>query len=130
VHFESKNTHLQQVILGNTLETIVGAIYLDKGSLRTRKFVTDTMIVPNYDLEEQVNSNPNHKSKVIEWAQLVGHEVRFEIVNVKKAKNHKEFTAQVIVDNEPKGTAYGNSKKKAEQDAALKTCEMLEIEKC
>jgi ribonuclease-3 len=130
VQFDSKNTHLQQVILGNTLEAIVGAIYLDKGYLRTRKFVIDKMIVPNYDLEELVNSNPNFKSKVIEWAQREGHEVRFEIVNVKKAKNHKEFTAQVIVDNEPKGTGYGNSKKKAEQDAALKTCEMLEIEKC
>lgn len=127
VQFDNKNTHLQQVILGNTLEAIVGAIYLDKGYLRTRKFVIDKMIVPNYDLEELVNSNPNYKSKVIEWAQREGHEVRFEIVNVKKTKNHKEFTAQVLINNEPKGTGYGNSKKKAEQDAALKTCEMLKI---
>ncbi|HYG18489.1 MAG TPA: ribonuclease III [Ohtaekwangia sp.] len=127
VQYDQKNAHLQQVILGNTLEAIVGAVYLDKGYLRTKKFVVDKLISPHYDLEELVNSNSNFKSKIIEWAQREGKEVRFEILNVKKGKNHKEFTAQVMVDSEPKGTGYGNSKKKAEQDAAFKTCEMLDL---
>ncbi len=127
VQFDNKNTHLQQVILGNTLEAIVGAIYLDKGYLRTRKFVIDKLITPNYDLDELVNSNFNFKSKVIEWAQREGREVRFEILSVKKTRNHKEFTAQVLVNSEAMGTGYGNSKKKAEQDAALKTCELLNL---
>lgn len=127
VQYDQKNTHLQQVILGNTLEAIVGAIYLDKGYLRTKKFVIDKLIAPNYDLNELVNSNTNYKSKIIEWAQREGKEVRFEILHVSKNKNQKEFTAQVLVDNEAKGTGYGNNKKKAEQDAALKTCEMLDL---
>jgi ribonuclease III len=127
VQYDQKNAHLQQVILGNTLEAIVGAIYLDKGYLRTKKFVIDKLITPNYDLQELISSNSNYKSRIIEWAQREGKEVKFEIVNVKKGKNHKEFTAQVIVDQDPKGTGYGNSKKKAEQDAAFKTCEMLDL---
>jgi ribonuclease-3 len=127
VQYDSKNSHLQQVILGNTLEAIVGAIYLDKGFIRCRKFVFDKLIAPNYDLEAIVNSDSNFKSKIIEWAQREGNEVKFEIVDVKKGRNHKEFTAQVIVNGEPKGTGYGNNKKKAEQDAAFKTCEMLNI---
>jgi ribonuclease-3 len=127
VQYDSKNSHLQQVILGNTLEAIVGAIYLDKGFLRCKKFVIDKLISPNYDLDALINSNSNYKSKIIEWAQREGKDVRFEILDVKKSRNHKEFTAQVIVDKEPMGTGYGNNKKKAEQDAALKTCEMLNI---
>jgi ribonuclease-3 len=127
VQFDQKNAHLQQVILGNTLEAIVGAIYLDKGYIRTRKFVIDKLINPNYDVDDLVNSDSNFKSKIIEWAQREGKDVKFEILNVKKARNHKEFTAQVLVDNEAKGTGYGNSKKKAEQDAAFKTCEMLNL---
>ncbi|HTJ48284.1 MAG TPA: ribonuclease III [Cyclobacteriaceae bacterium] len=127
VQYDSKNSHLQQVILGNTLEAIVGAIYLDKGFIRCRKFVFDKLIAPNYDLEAIVNSDSNFKSKIIEWAQREGNDVKFEIVDVKKGRNHKEFTAQVIVNGEPKGTGYGNNKKKAEQDAAFKTCEMLNI---
>lgn len=127
VQFDQKNAHLQQVILGNTLEAIVGAIYLDKGYIRTKKFVIDKLVIPNYDVDDLVNSDSNFKSKIIEWAQREGKDVKFEIVNVKKARNHKEFTAQVLVDSEAKGVGYGNSKKKAEQDAAFKTCEMLHL---
>jgi ribonuclease-3 len=127
VQYDSKNSHLQQVILGNTLEAIVGAIYLDKGFLRCKKFVIDKLIAPNYDLDALINSNSNYKSRIIEWAQREGKDVRFEILDVKKSRNHKEFTAQVIVDKEPMGTGYGNNKKKAEQDAAFKTCEMLNL---
>lgn len=127
VQFDQKNSHLQQVILGNTLEAIVGAIYLDKGYLRTKKFVISKLINPYYNVDDLVNSDSNFKSKIIEWSQREGKDVRFEIVDVKKGRNHKEFTAQVLVDNEVKGTGYGNSKKKAEQDAAFKTCEMLNL---
>jgi ribonuclease III len=127
VQFDSKNSHLQNVILGNTLEAIVGAVYLDKGYLRCKKFVIDKLVAPHYDIDEVVNSNSNHKSRLIEWAQREGKSVRFEIVEVKKAKNRKEFTAQVMLDNEGKGTGYGNNKKKAEQDAAFKTMEMLNV---
>jgi len=127
VQYDKKNAHLQQVILGNTLEAIVGAVYLDKGYLRCRKFVIDKLITPHYDLEVLVNNSSNFKSKIIEWAQREGHEIKFEIISIKKGKNHKEFTAQVTVNDEPRGLGYGNSKKKAEQDAAFKTCEMLSL---
>lgn len=127
VQFDQKNTQLQQVILGNTLEAIVGAIYLDKGYLHCKKFVIHKLIIPHYDLDELVNSQSNFKSKLIEWSQREGKAVRFEIVAVQKGKLHKEFTAQVFVNDIALGTGYGNSKKKAEQDAALKTCESLNL---
>lgn len=127
VQYDQKNAHLQQVILGNTLEAIVGAIYLDKGYLRCKKFVIDKLIGPNYDLDALINANSNFKSRIIEWAQREGKDIRFEIIAVKKGHNHKEFTAQVLVDKQAYGTGFGNSKKKAEQDAAFKTCEMLSI---
>ncbi|HRJ28177.1 MAG TPA: ribonuclease III [Cyclobacteriaceae bacterium] len=127
VQYDQKNSQLQQVILGNTLEAIVGAIYLDKGYSSTKKFVIKKLIAPNYDLDELVSTQTNFKSRVIEWSQREGKEVRFEIVDIKKGKIHKEFTAQVFVNNEVMGTGYGNSKKKAEQDAAFKTCEKLNI---
>jgi len=34
VQYDHRNTQLQKVILGNTLEALVGAVYLDKGYLR------------------------------------------------------------------------------------------------
>ena len=127
VQFDSKNTQLQQVILGNTLEALVGAVYLDKGYLRCKKFVIDKLILPHFDLELVINSNSNHKSKVIEWAQRNAKEIKFEILNVKKGRNSREFSAQVYIGDQAYGLGYGLTKKKAEQDAAMKTCDLLSI---
>ncbi len=127
VQFDQKNAQLKQVILGNALEALVGAIYLDKGYLRTRKFVIDKLIGPYFDLEVVVNSNTNHKSKIIEWAQRKGSDIRFDVTDVKKGKNSKEFSAQVIIGEQPYGLGFGYTKKKAEQDASEKTCVMLNI---
>lgn len=127
VQFDNKNAQLHQVILGNTLEAIVGAIYLDKGYLRCKKFVIDKLIQPNFDLDVVIQSNANHKSRIIEWAQRNSKEIRFEILSVKKARNGREFSARVFIGEQPFGLGYGFTKKKAEQDAAQKTCDMLEI---
>lgn len=128
VQFDQRNAQLQQVILGNTLEALVGAVYLDKGYLKCRKFVIDKLILPYYNLDVVVNSNSNHKSKIIEWAQRNSKEIKFEIVSVKKGKIHKEFSAQVMIGEQAYGLGYGFTKKKAEQDAAEKTCVMLDIQ--
>jgi ribonuclease-3 len=128
VQFDQKNSQLQQVVLGNTLEAIVGAVYLDKGYLRCKKFVIDRLIQPHFNLDVVIQTNSNHKSKIIEWTQRNNKTVRFELVEVKKSRNQKEFAIQVLIDDQPYATGYGYTKKKAEQDAAMKTCELLNIE--
>jgi ribonuclease III len=114
-------------LYGDTMEAFIGAVYLDKGFEFCRKFILRKLILPNFDLKAIVESDLNFKSKLIEWAQRENKEVRFEILEVKSKHNHKEFTAQVIVDNQPVGLGYGYSKKKAEQDAAQKSCELLDL---
>jgi ribonuclease III len=127
VQFDQKNSQLQQVVLGNTLEAIVGAVYLDKGYLRTKKFVIDKLIQPYFDLDVVIQTNSNHKSKIIEWTQRNNKSVRFELVDIKKSKNQKEFAIQVFIDDKEYATGFGFTKKKAEQDAAMKTCSQLNI---
>ncbi len=127
VQFDQKNVQLQQVVLGNTLEAIVGAIYLDKGYLRCKKFVIDKLIQPHFDLDVVIQTNVNYKSKIIEWTQRNSKAVRFDMVEARKSKNQKEFSIQIFIDEQPYGTGYGFTKKKAEQDAAMKTCELLSI---
>ena len=127
VQFDQKNNQLQQVVLGNTLEAIVGAIYLDKGYIRTKKFVIDKLIQPYFDLDVVIQTNSNHKSKIIEWTQRENKTVRFELLDVKKSRNQKEFAIQVFIDDQEYATGFGLTKKKAEQDAAMKTCTQLNI---
>src|SRR4051812_28256546 len=106
VQYDHRNTQLQKVILGNTLEALVGAVYLDKGYLRCKKFVIDKLIQPYFDLEVVVNSESNHKSKVIEWAQRTGKEIKFEITENKRGRG-REFTAQVLIGGELHGQGFG-----------------------
>jgi len=126
VQYDHRNTQLQKVILGNTLEALVGAVYLDKGYLRCKKFVIDKLIQPHFDLEIVVSSDTNHKSKVIEWAQRNAKEIKFEVTERRHGRQ-REFSAQVVIDGQAYGLGFGLTKKKAEQDAAEKTGAMLSI---
>ncbi|MEM9858452.1 MAG: ribonuclease III [Bacteroidota bacterium] len=114
-------------LYGDTLEAFVGAVYLDKGYQFCKRFIWKKLLIPYFNLDEIVQSNHNYKSMVIEWGQKENKNIRFEIVDVKNQKQFKEFTAMVYIDDAPFGTGLGFNKKKAEQDAAHRTCEMLEI---
>jgi ribonuclease III len=110
---------------GDALEALVGAVYLDKGFRFSRKFVTKELLT-HYDLEALIQNNVNFKSKLIEWVQREGKELKFEIVEERGGRNHREFIAQVIIGQD---TFMGNgyTKKKAEQSAAEKACQILEL---
>jgi ribonuclease III len=124
----SKKTSLShKSIYGDTLEALVGAVYLDRGFEFCRKFILNKLILPHFDIEQIVQNNYNYKSIVIEWAQKESKEVRFEIIEEKGNSHFKEFTAQVFIDDKPISIGHGFSKKKAEQNAAYKSCEQLEL---
>ncbi|WP_114781371.1 ribonuclease III [Botryobacter ruber] len=112
---------------GNALEALVGAIYLDKGYDRTKLFVLNKLIKPYIDLHSLTTTTSNFKSKLIEWAQSQNLDIRFEIVNRKQQGNTTEFTCEVYIDNKPIAVGVGLSKKKADQSAAEKSLEFLNI---
>lgn len=123
-----KSRQAYKSIYGDTLEALIGAIYLDKGYQVTRKFIVRKLLRQQYDLEKIIQTNPNHKSKIIEWAHRQNKDVKFEITEIKGLSHNKEFMAELYIEGEPVARGNGFSKKKAEQDAALKSCEKLHIE--
>ena len=123
----SKGKLSHKSLYGDTLEAIVGAVYLDKGYKFCKRFIWNKLLIPYFDLDEIVHSITNYKSRIIEWAQKENKDIKFDIIEVKNQKHYKEFTALVYIDNEPKGTGYGFNKKKAEQDAAEKTFQLLNL---
>ncbi len=110
---------------GNTLEALVGAVYLDKGYRAARRFILKKMLIPHFDLLSIVENDTNYKSKVIEWAQKHNRDVRYEVVETRGGKQYKEFVTQLLVDNQPVSTGSGYSKKKAEQRASEKALSLL-----
>lgn len=114
-------------VYGDSLEALVGAIYLDQGFRFTKKFIEFRLIGPHYDFEELAQTTTNYKSKIIEWAQRENKNIRFDIIQSNEDARDKQFIAQVIIDEVALAKGYGFSKKKAEQDAAQRSLEELNI---
>lgn len=119
------NTLTPKSIYGDSLEALIGAIYLDKGFFFTKRFIINKLLNTHYDLDELIHTTSNYKSKIIEWSQKENREISFEIIHTEEEKRQKQFTAQVIIDGIPHEQGFGPSKKKAEQDAARRTLENI-----
>ncbi len=130
VEFSSNKKHSQayKSIYGDTLEALIGAVYIDMGFKACRQFIIKKLLQPHFDLDEIVKINPNYKSKIIEWAHRRNKEVEFRITEIREGSHNKEFIAELIIENKSVSRGTGYSKKKAEQSAAQKSCELLDIE--
>jgi len=115
-------------IYGDALEALVGAVYLDKGFAGTKSFIFKMLIIPHIDLDELINNNSNFKSKIIEWSQKENKDLRFEVEEQDNEKHFKKFEAKVFVGKKEISVGHGLSKKKAEQNAAEKSCQILNID--
>jgi len=106
-------------IYGNALEALIGAIYLDRGYKASRKFFEKKILRKHIDLEQLVQKDPDHKSRIIEWAQKNRVEIIFEskeehLSGIKSPS----FVSKIYLNHEEKGTGRAGSKKEAEQQAA------------
>jgi ribonuclease-3 len=128
IEYESlkRSSMSRSSMYGDALEAFIGAVYLDKGFAFTQQFVVKKILTQYFDLDTVVQNNPNFKSLLIEWAQKEGKKVQFAL-DEEGTHHDKEFTAIVLLEGENISTGKGYSKKKAEQNAAMKACEVLAI---
>ncbi|CAN5326548.1 ribonuclease III [soil metagenome] len=112
-------------IFGNTLEALIGAVYLDKGYLRSKKWVTTHLINPHLDMQDLENLEINQKNKLYGWANKNGKNLEFEILNENIQNGRKLFTIGAVVDGEVLAEAKAYNKKDASQVAAQIAIEKL-----
>jgi ribonuclease-3 len=106
-------------LLGNAFEALIGAIYLDKGYRRTKRFMTKKIIGKYLDIDRLVRKESDFKSRIIEWAQKNKQEISFVSHEETLPDSHEiYFSSQVILVDRELGTGTGHSKKDAEQKAA------------
>lgn len=107
-------------IFGNTLEAIIGAIFLDKGYPKTKIWVTKHIIIPHLYVEELELIDINLKNKLIGWANKNGHSIEFQLVNERFEGGRRIFTIGAVLDGEVLAEGKGFNKKDASQEAAQK----------
>lgn len=114
-------------LYGDTLEALIGAIYLDRGYYFCKKFINKRLINPFFDLDNIITTTSNFKSKIIEWSQKDNKEIDFELKSVDGNQRFKEFTVVLNIEGTSFSEGKGPTKKKAEQEAARIACEKLQI---
>ena len=112
---------------GNALEALVGAVYLDQGYKAARKFVLSRLVKPFVDVKSLTETTTNFKSKLIEWAQRHGKNLRYDMQSEARPGGIMEFSATVMLDDEEVATGMGLSKKQAEQLAAERALTSLGV---
>jgi ribonuclease-3 len=111
----NKSKHLY----GNVLEALIGAIYLDRGYGKARGFFIRKILEKHIDLVQLVSRDPDHKSRIIEWAQKQRVEVIFESKEEHTSRPvAPTFVSNILLNGDTRGTGRGESKKEAEQRAA------------
>lgn len=114
-------------IFGNTLEALLGAIYLDLGYKKTQKWITKNVIVPHLFMEELELLEINHKNKLYGWANKNGKVLDFETLDEHLENGRRLFTIGAIVDGEVISEGKAFNKKDASQIAAQVAVEKLGI---
>lgn len=112
-------------IFGNTLEAVVGAVYLDKGYLETRRWVNQHIISPHLFMQDLENLDINQKNKLYGWANKNGKSLEFETLNEKIENGRRLFTIGAKVDGVLIAEAKAFNKKDASQVAAQIAVEKL-----
>ena len=114
-------------IFGNTLEALVGAIYLDKKYDFTRTWIIEKMIQPHLFMDDLEQIDINIKNKIIGWALKQGKQVDFVLAGEQLEGRRRLFTINVVLDGEVVTSQKGFTKKDASQVAAQKAIELLGI---
>jgi ribonuclease III len=120
-------TRLSKSMLGNALEALVGAVYIEVGYERTKKFVVRRILRRYLNIHELEHIDDNYKSQLLEWCQKNGHQIDYKVLAKYKSEKRDKFKVAVYVDGKKLGTADDFNKKSAEQLASERAMAVLGI---
>ena len=112
-------------IFGNTLEALIGAVFLDKGYAKTQDWVEDHIISNHMFTDDLEAIEINIKNKLYGWANKNGKALEFATLGETFESGRRLFTIGATIDGEIIAEAKGYNKKDASQTAALRAVEKL-----
>jgi ribonuclease-3 len=111
--------------LANALEALIGALYLDQGLAKSRRFIL-RQLKPELEKIKAGKTTSNYKALVQELIQGQKRPTPvYRLVEATGPDHSKQFTAEILVDGEALGRGTGKSKKVAESQAARAAWEKL-----
>lgn len=120
------SAHITKHLYGDALEALIGAIFLDKGFKKTKRFFIKNVLEKYLDLKTIVKTENDFKSLVFEWVQKKKNNLTFTYneeydFDLKKSV----FSTILCIGKEEFGKGQGDSKKEAEQEASRQAWDRL-----
>ncbi|MBU0648070.1 ribonuclease III [Patescibacteria group bacterium] len=116
----------RELILANTVESLIGAVYLDQGYTLANQFILKNIVskLPKI-FEDKLYLDA--KSHLQERSQeKFGQTPTYELVSASGPDHAKQFVMAVKIGDNKYGEGSGNSKQEAEQNAAQAALEKWE----
>ena len=118
-----KNTKMNISILADSIESLIGAIYLDGGFINAKKFI-NKIWGPYFDIEDQ--NIQDFKTKLQELSQRKSKKLpEYNLVKKEGPSHSPLFTVSLKVLSLKKIKASGLSIREAEKNAAKKALALL-----
>jgi len=122
---DQEQIRLQDAILADAYEAVIGALYLDQGLKAAKKFILNFFIKE----ENLLSKAKDFKSLLQEYSQSVYKKLpRYKLVQEEGPDHKKMFKVKVEINGKTLGEGWGPSKKKAEKIAAEKAWEKINTE--
>ncbi len=107
-------------------EAVIGAIYLDGGFEAAKQFILRTA-ARELDACAQSDNHDNHKSTLQQYVQrTMAATPDYEALDEQGPDHSKCFEVCVVINHQRFPSAWGPSKKEAEQEAARRALEILQ----
>lgn len=122
---EANDGRYKPTNLAGTLEAVIAAVFLDRGTAAARDFI---LALFNAELQRLASQGiaVDYKSQLQELLQAGQHETPlYHIIEASEADHARRFTAEVRVGDTVLGSGTGKSKKLAEAEAARSALEQL-----
>ena len=119
---------LSASMMGNALEALVGAVYLEYGYKKTRDYVISKVLMKHLDIHGLETYDDNYKSKLLEWCQKHDKNIDFKLISKYKLEKRDRFKVAVFIDGREISKADDFNKKSAEQHASAQAIKELKIE--
>lgn len=119
------DSRVQRNLVGDAMEALIGALYLDGGMVAAEKFIFGRLVRQHKESGEIIN----YKGRLIEFChQMNLGSPRFRLIKTKGPEHDKQFVVQVKIRSRTFEQAQADNKKTAEQDAAELAMEALSRE--
>jgi ribonuclease-3 len=116
---EDTGGRTNQSLLANTIEAIIGALFIDSGIKASDKFIKDNILV---NLDEKVSQplkDPKSTLQEIIQSKSIASPT-YNVVKEDGPDHSKIFHVEVLIEGKRKSLGVGKSKNEAEQAAAKK----------